>query len=79
MKLINIGYGNMVTAERIVAVINPESAPMKRLIQEAREKGILVDSTQGRKKRAVLVMDSGHIILSSVQVETISARVEGGA
>lgn len=75
MKLINIGFGNVVLANRIVAIVSPDSAPIKRVIQEAREKGKLVDATYGRKKRAVIVTDSEHIILSSLQPETIANRI----
>ncbi|MBO7473510.1 MAG: DUF370 domain-containing protein [Ruminococcus sp.] len=77
MKLINIGYGNMVSAERIVTIVSPESAPIKRLVQEARDDGKAIDATYGRKTRAVLVMDSGHIILSSLITETLAARING--
>jgi len=77
MKLINIGYGNMVSAERIVTIVSPESAPIKRLVQEARDGGRAIDATYGRKTRAVLVMDSGHIILSSLITETLAARING--
>jgi len=75
MKLINIGFGNIISSHRVIAVVSPESAPMKRLVQEAREKGMLVDATYGRKKRALVVMDSGHIILSASQPETIAGRL----
>lgn len=74
MKLINIGFGNMVSAERLVAVISPDSAPIKRVIREAREQGRLVDASYGRSTRAVLVMDSDHVILSALQPETVAAR-----
>ena len=77
MKLINIGYGNMISAARIVAVVSPESAPIKRLVQEARDDGRAVDATYGRKTRAVMIMDSGHIILSSLITETLAARING--
>ena len=77
MKLINIGYGNMVSSERIVAVVSPESATIKRLVQEARDDGRAVDATYGRKTRAVMIMDSGHIILSSLITETLAARING--
>ncbi|MDU5915680.1 MAG: DUF370 domain-containing protein, partial [Negativicoccus succinicivorans] len=70
VRLINIGFGNMVSAGRLMAIISPESAPIKRMIQEAREESILVDATYGRKTRAVLIMDSGQIILSAIQPET---------
>lgn len=76
MKLINIGYGNVVVAGRIVAVISPESAPVKRIIQDARDNGNLVDATYGRRTRAVIITDSGHIILSSVQPETVAGRLD---
>lgn len=77
MKLINIGYGNMVSAERIVTIVSPESAPIKRLVQEARDDGRAIDATYGRKTRAVIVMDSGHIILSSLITDTLAARING--
>lgn len=73
--LINIGYGNMVSSDRIVAVVSPESAPIKRLIQEARDEGRAIDATCGRKTRAVIIMDSGHVILSSLITDTLSARI----
>ena len=76
MKLLNIGFGNMVSAGRIVAVIAPDSAPVKRLVQEARDEGQLVDATAGRRTRAVLMMDSGHIVLSAIQPETIAGRLQ---
>ena len=74
IQLINIGFGNVVSASRLIAIVNPDAAPVKRLIQESREKGTLIDATCGRKTRAVIVMDSGSIILSAIQPETISAR-----
>lgn len=77
MKLINIGFGNMVSADRLLAVVSPESAPIKRLTQEVRENGLLIDASFGRKTKAVLVMDSGHVILSALQPETISGRLNG--
>lgn len=73
-RLVHIGFGNMVVAERVVAIISPASAPIKRLREEARAAGLLVDATQGRKTRAVLVMDSRHVVISAIQPETISAR-----
>lgn len=81
MRMINIGYGNMVSAERIVTVISPDSAPIKRLIQEARDDGRAIDATYGRKTRAVIVMDSGHIVLSSLITDTLASRINenGGA
>lgn len=73
-KLINIGFGNIVSANRVIAIISPESSPIKRMIQETREKGLLIDATYGRRTRAVLVTDSGHVVLSPVQPETIAHR-----
>jgi len=78
MKLINIGFGNMVSANRLVAVVSPESAPIKRVISDAREKGQLVDATYGRRTRAVIITDSGHVILSAIQPETVAGRAGGG-
>lgn len=75
IKLINIGFGNIDAANRIISIISPESAPIKRIIQEARDKGLLVDATYGRRTRAVVVTDSGHIILSAVQPETVANRL----
>ena len=75
-RLLHIGFGNMVAADRVVAIIHPASAPIKRLREEARDAGLLVDATQGRKTRAVLVMDSQHVVISAIQPETISARFE---
>lgn len=75
MKLINIGFGNMVAANRLVAIVSPESAPIKRIIQDARESGSLIDATYGRRTRAVIVTDSDHIILSAVQPETVANRI----
>jgi len=77
MKLINIGFGSMISAERLIAVVAPDSAPIKRLIQEARERGNLIDASFGRKTQSVLVMDSEHIVLSSLKPETVSARLGG--
>ena len=77
MKLINIGYGNMVSASRVVAIVSPESAPIKRMIQDARDGGSLIDATYGRRTRAVIIADSGHIILSAIQPETVSNRIIG--
>ena len=76
MLLINVGFGNIVVASRIVAIVSPESAPIKRIIQDAKENKSVIDATYGRKTRAVLVMDSGHIILSAVQPETIASRLD---
>ena len=77
IKLINIGFGNIVSANRVVAIVSPESAPIKRIIQEARDGERLIDATYGRRTRAVIVMDSDHVILSAVQPETIANRVDG--
>ncbi|MBQ8919043.1 MAG: DUF370 domain-containing protein [Acidaminococcaceae bacterium] len=73
-KMINIGFGNIVAANRIIAVISPESAPIKRIISEARDKGFLIDATYGRRTRAVIVTDSSHVILSAIQPETVANR-----
>jgi len=73
--LVNIGFGNIVAAHRTVAIVSPESAPIKRIIQETRDKGVLVDATYGRRTRAVIVVDSGHVILSAVQPETVANRL----
>ncbi|MBQ3054201.1 MAG: DUF370 domain-containing protein [Clostridia bacterium] len=77
MKLINIGFGNMVSSDRLVAIVSPESAPIKRMIQEARDGGMLIDATYGRRTRAVLITDSDHIILSAIQPETVGHRASG--
>ena len=77
MKLINIGFGNMVSAGRLIAVVSPESAPIKRMVQEARDRGVLIDATFGRRTRAVLIMDSDHIVLSALQPETVAGRLGG--
>jgi regulator of extracellular matrix RemA (YlzA/DUF370 family) len=74
IKLINIGFGNIVSANRIISIVSPESAPIKRIIQDARDRGSLIDATYGRRTRAVIVMDSDHIILSAVQPETVANR-----
>lgn len=76
MKLIHIGFGNMVSAGRVIAIVSPDSAPVKRLGQEARDRGMLIDASFGRKTKSVLVMDSGHVIWSSLPPEQISARLE---
>ena len=76
MQLINIGFGNIVSANRIVAIVSPESAPIKRIVQEAKDNGNVIDATYGRKTRGVLIMDSGHVILSSIQPETIASRMD---
>lgn len=76
MKLINIGFGNIVSAERIISIVSPESAPLKRIVQEAKDEKKAIDATFGRRTRSVIIMDSGHVILSAVQPETIAGRVE---
>lgn len=76
LKLINIGFGNIVSASRVIAIVGPDAAPVKRIVQDARERGLLIDATCGRRTRAVLVTDSQHIILSAVQPETIAHRLE---
>ena len=76
MQLINIGFGNIVSANRIIAIVSPESAPIKRMVQEAKENGNAIDATCGRRTRAVLIMDSGHIIMSAVQPETVAGRLD---
>jgi len=75
IKLINIGFGNIVSANRIVSIVSPESAPIKRIIQEARDRGMLIDATYGRRTRAVIIADSDHVILSAVQPETVAHRL----
>lgn len=77
MKLVNIGFGGMVAEERILAVISPDSSPIKRIIQDVRERGQLIDASFGRKTQAVLVMDSGHVILSALTPDAITAKVSG--
>ncbi len=74
MKMINIGFGNVVSASRIIAVVSPDSAPVKRIIQEAKERTVLIDATYGRRTRAVIVMDSDHVVLSALQPETVASR-----
>ncbi len=75
MRLLNIGFGNMVSADRLIAIVSPDSAPIKRMIQESREKGLLIDGTYGRRTRAVILMDSDHVVLSAIQPETIANRL----
>ncbi|TZE83420.1 extracellular matrix/biofilm regulator RemA [Calorimonas adulescens] len=75
IKLINIGFGNIVSANRLVAIVSPESAPIKRIIQEARDRGMLIDATYGRRTRAVIITDSDHVILCAVQPETVANRL----
>lgn len=77
MKLINIGFGNMVSSSRLIAIVSPDSAPIKRIIQDMRDHGQLIDATYGRRTRAVIIMDSGHVILSAIQPETIAGRLSG--
>ena len=75
MRLINIGFGNMVSASRLVAIVSPESAPIKRIVQDVKERGSLIDATYGRRTRAVIIMDSDHVVLSAVQPETVANRL----
>lgn len=77
MQLINIGFGNMVSASRVISIVSPESAPIKRIIQEAKDNKMTIDATLGRRTRAVIMMDSGHVVLSSIQPETIAGRCTG--
>ena len=77
MQLINIGFGNIVSSDRIIAIVSPESAPIKRLVQDAKDTGRAIDATCGRRTRAVIVMDSNHVVLSAVQPETVAGRFEG--
>ena len=77
MELVNIGYGNMIAAQRLIAVVSPDSAPIKRMVSEARDRSMLIDATFGRKTRTVLIMDSDHVVLSALQNETVSARLNG--
>ena len=78
MKLINIGFGSLVSTRRLVAVVSPDSAPIKRLAQEARERGVLIDATYGRRTQAVLIMDNDHVVLSALSPEAIAGRLEDG-
>lgn len=78
MQLINIGFGNIVSAERIISIVSPESAPIKRIVQEAKDSKMAIDATYGRRTRSVIITDSGHVILSAVQPETIAGRVDNG-
>ncbi|MBQ3817524.1 MAG: DUF370 domain-containing protein [Clostridia bacterium] len=75
MKLVNIGFGNMVAANRMIAIVSPEAAPIKRIIQDAKERGTLIDATHGRRTRAVIITDSDHIILTYLQSETVANRI----
>ncbi|HJJ12975.1 MAG: extracellular matrix/biofilm regulator RemA [Clostridia bacterium] len=76
MQLVNIGFGNIVSANRIIAIVSPESAPIKRMVQEAKDKGTAIDATYGRRTRAVVITDSDHLILSALQPETVAARLD---
>ena len=76
MQLVNIGFGNIVSANRIIAIVSPESAPIKRMVQEAKDKGTEIDATYGRRTRAVVITDSDHLILSALQPETVAARLD---
>ena len=78
MKLINIGFGNLVSQERVVAIVSPDSAPIKRMVQESRERGMLIDATYGRKTASILVMDSDHVILSALAPETFGMNEDKG-
>ena len=78
MKFINIGFGNMVSTDRIVAIVSPDSAPIKRLIQDAKDQGRVIDVSCGRRTRAVIITDSEHIILSAIQSETVAGRLDTG-
>ena len=78
VRLINIGFGNLVSAGRLIAIVSPESAPIKRMVQEARDRGVLIDATYGRRTKAVIIMDNDHLVLSALQPETISNRLSGG-
>ena len=75
MQLINIGFGNMISSSRLITIVSPESAPIKRIIQEARERGMLIDATYGRRTRAVIIMDTDHVILSAILPETVAGRL----
>ena len=76
MKLINIGFGNMISAGRLVAIVSPDSAPIKRMVQEARDRGTLIDATYGRRTRSGLIMDNDHLVLSALQPDTVASRLE---
>lgn len=77
MRLINIGFGNLVSANRLIAIVSPDSAPIKRMVQEARDRGKLIDATYGRRTKAVIMMDNDHLVLSALQPETIANRLSG--
>lgn len=76
MKLINIGFGNLVSAERLIAVVSPDSAPIKRMVQENRERGMLIDATYGRKTASIFIMDSGHVVLSALTPERFGGKAD---
>ena len=76
MKLVNIGVGNISALERVISIVSPDSAPIKRLVQEAKDSKMAIDATYGRKTRAVIIMDSGHVVLSAIQPETVAARID---
>ena len=76
MKLINVGFGKIVSGDRVIAIVSPDSAPIKRIVQESKDKGLLIDATCGRRTRAVIITDSDHVILSAIQTETIASRAE---
>lgn len=76
MKLINVGFGNIVALDKIISIVSPDSAPIKRLVQEAKDNKMSIDATYGRKTRAVIIMDSGHVVLSAIQPETVAARID---
>ena len=75
MDLVNVGFGNFVSAHHLIAIVSPDSAPIKRIINEARDRGMLIDATHGRRTRAAVIMDSGHVVLSAVQSETVARRL----
>ena len=77
MKLINIGFGNLVSAERVISIVSPDSAPIKRMVQDVRERGLLIDASFGRSTRAILIMDSGNVVLSALPPETLAQRFGG--
>ena len=79
MRLLNVGFGNMVSAGRLVSIVSPDSAPIRRLVQDARDTGKVIDATCGRKTRALILMDSGHVALSALQPETLASRLDGRA
>lgn len=79
MQFINIGFGNIVSSSRVIAIVSPDAAPIKRIVQDAKDKGTAIDATCGRKTRAVLIMDSGNIILSAIQTETIASRLDNSS